>query len=225
MYQYEWDFAAAGAEYRRALTLNPNNATAHHWYALYLVQMLQFGEALREIDYACTLDPLSSAIATARGVVLYQSRDFDGAIRQFLAVLAADPGFAPASFTIAEAYTMTGQYARGAGPPSASPGERRPAGARSLHPGGARRSRIRGRLLQQAEIRSNAPRDGEIDLAATYDLLGLPDRAGESVQRARKNHDDSLRFAAVEPRWDRLRATAAFATVAAATGLPIGEHR
>jgi Tfp pilus assembly protein PilF len=34
---YDWDFAGAETEYRRAIQLNPNYSTAHHWYGEFLV--------------------------------------------------------------------------------------------------------------------------------------------------------------------------------------------
>ena len=43
---------AAEKEYLRAIQLNPNNATARHWYALYLAELGRFDEALAEIDVA-----------------------------------------------------------------------------------------------------------------------------------------------------------------------------
>src|SRR5207245_5650629 len=36
---YDWDFAGAESELKRAIELNPNYATAHHWYAQYLSGM------------------------------------------------------------------------------------------------------------------------------------------------------------------------------------------
>ena len=31
--EYEWDFAGGESEYKKAFDLDPNDATAHHWYA------------------------------------------------------------------------------------------------------------------------------------------------------------------------------------------------
>jgi adenylate cyclase len=56
------DWAGAEGEYRRSIALNPNYATAHHWYALYLSSLGRHDEALREIRRALELDPLSLPI-------------------------------------------------------------------------------------------------------------------------------------------------------------------
>ena len=42
----EWDFAAAEQNYRRAIDLSPNNATAHHWYAEFLSMQARFSEKI-----------------------------------------------------------------------------------------------------------------------------------------------------------------------------------
>jgi len=72
---FDFDWTAAGKEYRRALELNPNYATAHQWYAEYLSLLGRFDEALAESDQARRLDPLSLVIAADRAAILYTLAD------------------------------------------------------------------------------------------------------------------------------------------------------
>src|SRR5689334_13152882 len=90
---YDWDWETAEKEYRRAIELNPNYATAHHWYAEHLAYLGHFDEALRESERARELDPLSLIIATDNGAILYFSRQYDRAIEKLHAVLEVDPNF------------------------------------------------------------------------------------------------------------------------------------
>src|SRR5882757_10698344 len=90
---HDWDWQTAGKEYRRAIELNPNYATAHHWYAEHLMWLGRFDEALRESERARQLDPLSLIIATDNGAILYFSRQYDRAIEQCHTVLRKDPNF------------------------------------------------------------------------------------------------------------------------------------
>jgi len=46
---YDWNWEGAENEFRRAIDLNPNYATAHHWYAMYLSALGRRDEALAEI--------------------------------------------------------------------------------------------------------------------------------------------------------------------------------
>ncbi|HXJ12466.1 MAG TPA: winged helix-turn-helix domain-containing protein, partial [Candidatus Limnocylindrales bacterium] len=90
---YDWDWHTAEKEFKRAIALNPNYATAHHWYAEHLGFRGRFEEAFKESDEAKRLDPLSLIIAADRGVLLYFARDYDRAIEQFRVVLEMDPAF------------------------------------------------------------------------------------------------------------------------------------
>ena len=63
----EWNWSAAEKEFKQALKINPNYATAHQWYGEYLAVMGRFEEALAEINRAHQLDPLSLAVNIALG--------------------------------------------------------------------------------------------------------------------------------------------------------------
>jgi Tfp pilus assembly protein PilF len=65
-----WDADTSDREFRRAIELDPNNAVAHHWYAMTLTELGRFPQALTEIERAQTLDPTSRAILADKAVVL-----------------------------------------------------------------------------------------------------------------------------------------------------------
>ena len=88
---FDWDYSAAEKEFQRAIELDANYATAHHWYAHYLVIMGRFPEALSEIQTAHQLDPYSIVINTWWGRVLYYERDFTRAAAQFRSMLELGP--------------------------------------------------------------------------------------------------------------------------------------
>ncbi len=73
---YDWDWQTAEKEYRRAIDLNPNYATAHHWYAEYLTWNGRFDEAFQESERARQLDPLSLIIAADNAMIFYYSRQY-----------------------------------------------------------------------------------------------------------------------------------------------------
>jgi TolB-like protein/DNA-binding winged helix-turn-helix (wHTH) protein/Flp pilus assembly protein TadD len=105
---FDWDWKTAETEYRRAITLNPNYATAHHWYAEYLALMGRFDEAGVEIEQARVLDPLSLVIATDHGMIFYYARQYDRAIEQLHAVLEMDPTYPRAGRAMDVAYLEKG---------------------------------------------------------------------------------------------------------------------
>ena len=58
--KYEQD--GAETAYKKAISLNPNYATAYHWYGSLLADMGNFPQALEKMQKALTLDPLSLII-------------------------------------------------------------------------------------------------------------------------------------------------------------------
>ena len=89
---------AAEAEFHEALARGPNYATAHHWYGMYLVARGQFDQAIAEVERAQQLDPVSLAINTDLGLVLYRARKYDEAIKQYRAAVDLDPSFSDAQW-------------------------------------------------------------------------------------------------------------------------------
>lgn len=107
---YDWDWPQAEKEFKRAIELDPNYATAHQWYAESLAYQGRFDEARSEIERARKLDPLSLIIAADDGAILYFSRQYDRAIERLRATLEMDPTF-PRARVIIYAYTEKGQLA------------------------------------------------------------------------------------------------------------------
>lgn len=80
---YDWDWAAADREFRRAIELKPSYVTAHHWRALFLGEMGRFEEAEAEIKLALMLDPVSPPVLADYGRVLFWQRRYDEAVEKY----------------------------------------------------------------------------------------------------------------------------------------------
>lgn len=106
---YDYDWQTSDREFRRAIELNPNYATAHQWYAEHLNWLGRFDEALAESQRARELDPLSLIIACDHGAILYNARQYDHAIEQFRAVRELDPRFERADLIVV-VYEQKGMF-------------------------------------------------------------------------------------------------------------------
>jgi serine/threonine protein kinase/TolB-like protein/Flp pilus assembly protein TadD len=89
----DWDWAGAEAEYRKAIGLNPNDVTTHHWYALLLQNLGRFTEALAEIEKGLALDPASPQMNANRSGILVSMRRYDEALALSNGLIAANPEF------------------------------------------------------------------------------------------------------------------------------------
>ena len=107
---YDWDWATAEREFKRAIELNPNYATAHHWHAEYLAAVGKPDESLAEIRRACELDPLSLIINTDMGKFLYYAGRYNDAIKQLREAVRMDPDFMLAHAWLGSVYATTGRY-------------------------------------------------------------------------------------------------------------------
>jgi TolB-like protein/Tfp pilus assembly protein PilF len=107
---YEWDRAGSDKEYRRAIELKPNYATAHHWFGADLSNVKRFDESLVELRRAEELDPLSMIIGTNLGDALVHARRYDEAIAQYKRVLVRDPNFAYVHRALGWVYGLKGLY-------------------------------------------------------------------------------------------------------------------
>ena len=106
---YDLNFAEANREFRRAIELNPNYATAHQWYGeTGLVPLGQFEEAIAEVKRALELDPLSLVINADVGTILTNARRYDQAIEQLRKTVEMDPGFYYAHWTLGDALELKG---------------------------------------------------------------------------------------------------------------------
>jgi tetratricopeptide (TPR) repeat protein len=219
---YDWDWSSAEKEYRRAIESNPNYATAHQWYAEFLMWQGRFDEALRESENARRLDPLSLVIATDRGAIFYCSRQYDRAIEQFHSVREMDPTFARVHLVV-DAYVQQGRFAEAL----ADLDEWRRTSGDGIHI----RSRLvylYGRMGQkdkaQAEMRKLEAmnRTQSLDpvvMTLAYVGVGDKDAALSSLEKAYAQRSNLLTALKVEPVYDPLRSDPRFQELLRHVGL------
>jgi adenylate cyclase len=111
--EFEWNWPAAEADYRKALELDPNNAGGHYWYARGLGEFGRIEDALREVATAQKLDPLSAAVRLTKAKILLMARHYDDAIKQSHAAIDVDRGFGSAFSVLAQAYLFNKQSTAG----------------------------------------------------------------------------------------------------------------
>ena len=205
---YDWDWGTAEKEYRRAIQLDPNYATAHHWYAELLSLQGRFEEAFVEGGRARQLDPLSFIIVTDYAVMLYFARQYDRAIAQFRVVLAAEPNFGRAHM-IDFAYVEKGMFREALA-------DIRDWRRNSDSPWTwGNEAYVFGRMGRRAEARrllarfeeANQPPDADPAhmLAMAYAGMNDGDKSIEWLQKAYLKHSSVLTTLKVDPVYDRLR--------------------
>ncbi len=108
---FDWDFASADREFRRAIALNPGYATAHHWYAWHLSLLGRNDEAIAEMKRARRLDPLSLIINADFAELLLIAHHVEESIQQSRKTLEMDANFPLAHNQLGVAYLASHQPA------------------------------------------------------------------------------------------------------------------
>jgi serine/threonine protein kinase/Tfp pilus assembly protein PilF len=109
-YMYDWDWAAAESEFRRAIELKPNDPLAHDIHAWFLVPMGRTDEGIAENKSAVDLDPLSLHTNTMLGASLYFAHLYAQAIVQLRKTIDLDPNYWWAHSWLGRAYEQQGQF-------------------------------------------------------------------------------------------------------------------
>ena len=210
---FEWDWTGAEREFKRAIELNPNSATAHHWYGDYLANMGRPEEGLRETKKAQELDPLSLIINTSLGWQLYVARHNDQAAEQLRKVLDIDAKFAPARRMLEEVYAEMGKQKEAVA-------EREKILSLSGSPELAAsieedfsRAGYKGVLQSWLDGLTEISKHGYISsysIAQAYMRMGEKEKTFGWLEKAYEEHDSGLVSLAVEPMFDAVRSDPRF---------------
>jgi tetratricopeptide (TPR) repeat protein len=110
LHEFDWKFEEAEKEFKRAIEIDPNYATAHHWYAEYLLTMNRDDEALAEIKRAHECDPLSLIINSILGLIHGLNGNLAEAEAQLKRTIEMDPNFGRTHLFLAGIYEQQGKF-------------------------------------------------------------------------------------------------------------------
>ncbi|HEY0701593.1 MAG TPA: winged helix-turn-helix domain-containing protein [Candidatus Acidoferrales bacterium] len=219
---YDWDWQTADKEFRRAIELDPNYATGHHWYAEHLAFEGRFDEAFAEIARAMQLDPLSLIMKADNAVFLYFAGQYEKSIAQFREVLQMDPEF-PRSRMVVFAYVEAGRNDEALAEIEKWKRQRlrgwtdSPAAyvyARTGHAAEARRELADLNALEKKKIHQDP-----LDYVQPYVALKEYDQAFAYLDKAVAEHSPGLTSLKVNPSFAPVRRDARFQAVLKRIGL------
>jgi len=217
---YDYDWQVSEKEFKRAIELNPNYATAHHWYAEHLMWLGRFDEALKESDQARRLDPLSLIIAADRGVILIYSHQPERAITQLTAVQEMDPAFLH-NRVIEDAYLQLGKFEKVRSDIEEWPVKDSPwywSEMAYFEGSIGRPTEAKHALEKLQELSHRQPLD-PIVFAPAYIGNGDRDSAIAALQEAYRQHSNGLTSLKVNPYYDPLRKDPRFQDLQRRVGL------
>jgi serine/threonine-protein kinase len=210
----EWDWVNSAKEFKLALELNPNYATAHHWYSQWFLDMGRLEESLRMISRAAELDPVSQAILKDKGLVLYYNRQYDEAIEMARKTLELDPNYAAAHRLLSLAYQGKEQFDEAIaenekwGKLTGNRVETAITLAQLYAVSGQREEAQH--LIDDVKRNKSVTEQIHRGLALVYAALGEIDLAFNCLEESYEQHEESILSLKVDPKMDPLRSDPRF---------------
>jgi tetratricopeptide (TPR) repeat protein len=223
-HRFDWDWPGAEREFKRAIELNPNYATAHQWYAFFLSTVGRHEEAIARIQRAQDVDPLSLVMSTGVGRILHFARRYDQAIEQYRRTLEMDPNFASAHFDLGSTYKAMDrhedaieEYLKG----RTLRGDKREevAALREAYAVSGWRG-FWQKELDFLKEKSKQHYVSAFSMAFTYLPLGEKEEALAWLEKTYEERGAGLAFLIAEPWFDLLRSDPRFQDLVRRVGLP-----
>ncbi len=220
---YEWDWAGAENEFRRAIELNPSYAAAHQWFSAHLVFMGRFDEAWEHIQNARRLDPGGLVINSDIALNYYYARNYDKAIEHCRELLQHAPQFPLAHVWMGAALAQKGQFAEAIGAFEAARGAQGnlfPTALLGYAYGRAGRMADARRILRELDQIARTRFVSAAYYAVVYIGLGDEEQALVWMEKAFAERSPLLARLKVEPIVDPLRNHPGFQSLLQRVGLP-----
>ena len=222
--EFDWDWAGAEREYKRAIELNPNSVTGLQLYSGYLAEMGRNEEAIAEGRRALEIDPLSPRANAWVCWVLYFAHRSDEAMERARKALELDPNhmsafwcsgmarvgkadFKEAIADLQRAVTLSGdstEILAWLGYAYAVAGKRDQALA----------------ILERIRNRSNQEYVAPHRIAEIYTGLGDKDQAFKWWNKARDERNEFLIYLAAWPATESLRSDSRYTELLRSMGVP-----
>jgi serine/threonine-protein kinase len=224
-YRYDWKWQESEEQFKQAIKLNPNYATAHQWYSAFLAASGRHNEAVAEIRRARELEPFSLTIYSDLVRHLYYARRYDEAAQECAKLIEMDQAFARGHVELGQILIQKGMLEEaikefhkaldlsvnnigaltGLGHAQAVSGKKSEA----------------TKVLEQLNVLSKKQYVSPYHSAVIYAGLGEKQRAIEWLEKSRDERFNWIPFIQVDPVFDPIRSEPKFREIVKTIGLPV----
>ncbi len=223
--QYDWNWAGAEREFRRAIEIDPNYALGRSFLAWYLAAMGRFEESIAEDKRAMDIDPLSAAVNADLGWDFYMARRFDEAIEQLKKAIDLEPNYWVSHVLLGRCYEQKGRLREAVEEfEKARQIENSiPEVLAALGHGYALSGRKAEALQIVHELQERAKKDfgPSFSIATVYLGLGMKEEAIQNIVKSYQEGSYYMIYLKVDPLLDSVRSDPRFIEVMRRVGHPL----
>jgi tetratricopeptide (TPR) repeat protein len=219
----DWDWAGAEAEYRKAIALNPNDVTSHHWYSVLLENLGRTKEALTEIEKALALDPASPQINSNHADILIHLHRTEDALADLNRLIAANPEFPPNYGFRADAYRRMGNEDAYVADLVMSMKKNGRAERADAFAAGYRKAKLKGACTALIEVLKNESQRGygaPNEIANYYALMGDRDHTFEWLEKGYAERSGRMEYIKAEDSFEPFHSDPRYIDLLKRMGLP-----
>ena len=219
-----WQWAEAEKEFKRAIEINPNYATAYHWYSILLKDLGRNDESVTMIKRAAELDPLSGAIGCNISMMYQLQNNHEASVQNSLKLIELDPNFGRAYEYLGLSYLKLGRNAEAVKALEKAvelTGRQNVVLSELGFVYGATGKRAEAiSVLHELEAKYARKEASGHELAAVYSGLGEKDKAFEWLEKDFQARDGRLTTFRWENQFEPLRDDPRFKNLLKRMGLP-----
>ncbi|HUF23128.1 MAG TPA: protein kinase [Vicinamibacterales bacterium] len=214
-FTYDYDWAGAERSFQRSIELDPNYATAKHWYGLLRAALGDVEGGLRLVTDAQRLEPLSAIIGANTARIHYYAGRSDAALDAHKQALQLDPNFGEGLLRFGWVYDQLGRYdeAIAAYRQAMARDSTQAHGAMGHALARAGRTREARAVLAELETTGRRRRVDPYDIALVHVGLGQTDVAFAALNQAIDARSGMVVYAKVDPMLAPLRSDPRFAAL------------
>jgi eukaryotic-like serine/threonine-protein kinase len=222
--RFDWDWTGAEREYKRAIELDPNS-DARGAYSTYLGYVGRYDQAIREMNIALELDPLTIPRRYNAALTYTWARQYDRSIEQFQRLADAEPNNSQMHVGLGQAYIHKGMYEEGI---AALRKASDLSGGDALwsvylawgYAVSGNRSEAIKRLDEILKQASSGKPVWNVNIALVYAALGDRDQAFAWLEKAYQERSHRILVLKSDPRFDILRSDPRFTDLLQRIGYP-----
>jgi serine/threonine protein kinase len=225
-FYYEWDWAGAEAEYKRAVELDPNFADSVYSHFLWIMKRPE--EAMAQMQRALQLDPLNEIVRIHYGFELQCADQDDEAMAQFRTVLRASPQNPAALYGLCLSFWHKARYEESLAELKANYSSMGDLESVEALAQGYAQSGFRGAVRRAADILAARARKTYVsafDIASNYAMAGDEAQALDWLEKSYEARDGNMPYVNEYVQFVNLRNTTRFQELLRKMNLPADEKR